>query len=504
VIDGVTLAEENRVLVKDQAAPAENGMYKKNGAALVRTTDYAEDAFVKGGLKVYVQEGTANAKKTFRMFTTGTIDVGTTATSWEEDGGGGGGSDLATTLAAGNITDGTNLLLSSGDEIAGAPAVGASGLNGFPLVLRGGDGDGAGGVGPTQARTTGNARGKGAVDLQVAGTAAQVAAPDYSVLTGKGNTIGADDYAAFVAGHGNTSAFGSYGNTVLGKDNQGTGGTGGYANTIVGWKHRMNTLSYFSGNTVGGFYQRFYDDYTTNNTVGGWGHKFYDGGNGTSNNAVFGKYHRLNVNGNVGYTESNFMAGNLNQFYGPIQFAAVMGRNHVVAEGADYTFLAGGGHVTAAGVVAGSAVGKTASVHTDNAFFVGTAFGQASLSPSGATNSAAPTLVPEFSVASGRIVGFTLVVTAIDAANSDSAMWIITGAIANIAGTTALVGSPLVQAAAGTWSAVSSSIPTFNTGAAGWTIDIAADNVNDTLEITGGSATATTDWHATLTTSEAK
>jgi hypothetical protein len=52
--------------------------------------------------------------------------------------------DLATTLLVGNITGGSNIIVTNGDEIRGQAAPAASGLDGFDLVLRGGAGDGAG------------------------------------------------------------------------------------------------------------------------------------------------------------------------------------------------------------------------------------------------------------------------------------------------------------------------------------------------------------------------
>jgi len=52
--------------------------------------------------------------------------------------------DLATTLLVGNITGGTHVIVTNGDEIRGQAAPAASGLDGYDLVLRGGAGDGGG------------------------------------------------------------------------------------------------------------------------------------------------------------------------------------------------------------------------------------------------------------------------------------------------------------------------------------------------------------------------
>lgn len=73
VIDGVTLATGNRVLVKDQTDPTQNGIYivQASGAA-VRATDFDQTSPVDeiNGSWVGVQEGTANAGKVFIQYGT--------------------------------------------------------------------------------------------------------------------------------------------------------------------------------------------------------------------------------------------------------------------------------------------------------------------------------------------------------------------------------------------------------------------------------------------------
>jgi hypothetical protein len=60
-IDGVALATGNRILVKDQAAPAENGIYVVNASgAPTRASDLDTWADVPGAY-VFVEEGTTNA-----------------------------------------------------------------------------------------------------------------------------------------------------------------------------------------------------------------------------------------------------------------------------------------------------------------------------------------------------------------------------------------------------------------------------------------------------------
>ena len=61
-IDGVTLAADDRILVKDQSTSSANGLYQFNGAgsALTRTTD-ADNASEMNGLAVFVQKGSTQS-----------------------------------------------------------------------------------------------------------------------------------------------------------------------------------------------------------------------------------------------------------------------------------------------------------------------------------------------------------------------------------------------------------------------------------------------------------
>lgn len=79
-VDGVTLAQGDRVLVKDQASGAENGIYvvQASGAA-VRADDADSTAEVSPGMFTFVEEGTINADAGWVLTNNGTITVGTTA-----------------------------------------------------------------------------------------------------------------------------------------------------------------------------------------------------------------------------------------------------------------------------------------------------------------------------------------------------------------------------------------------------------------------------------------
>ena len=111
-LDGVSLAVNDRVLVKNQSSGEENGIYRvvtvgsgANGA-WERARDWNGDTenSVRAGSAVYIQEGTASTKKTFVLTTTGTIDVGTTSLAFTDNGTSGTSAlGTVTTQNSGNI-----------------------------------------------------------------------------------------------------------------------------------------------------------------------------------------------------------------------------------------------------------------------------------------------------------------------------------------------------------------------------------------------------------------
>ena len=79
-IDGVAVATGDRVLLKNQAAGAENGIYVvvASGAAS-RSTDADVSADVTSGMYAFVSEGSASASMGFALTTADPITLGTTA-----------------------------------------------------------------------------------------------------------------------------------------------------------------------------------------------------------------------------------------------------------------------------------------------------------------------------------------------------------------------------------------------------------------------------------------
>lgn len=87
-IDGVVLATGDRILIKDQAAPDENGIYVVPASgAPTRATDFDAGADNLSGATVTIQEGTANAEKKFTCSTNNPITIGVTNITFIDAGG---------------------------------------------------------------------------------------------------------------------------------------------------------------------------------------------------------------------------------------------------------------------------------------------------------------------------------------------------------------------------------------------------------------------------------
>lgn len=97
-IDSIVAVVGDRVLVKDQAAGLQNGIYTVTdiGSAstnwvLTRATDFDNNPSgeIAGGDFVFVQEGTTNADNGYVVTTNGTVTVGTTSIDWVQFSGAG-------------------------------------------------------------------------------------------------------------------------------------------------------------------------------------------------------------------------------------------------------------------------------------------------------------------------------------------------------------------------------------------------------------------------------
>lgn len=81
-IDGISLVAGERVLVKDQTAGAQNGLYLVASGAWTRTVDADGNGEVTPRTTVAVEEGTLNGGSKYTVTNTGTIVIGTTAIVW--------------------------------------------------------------------------------------------------------------------------------------------------------------------------------------------------------------------------------------------------------------------------------------------------------------------------------------------------------------------------------------------------------------------------------------
>jgi hypothetical protein len=89
VIDGVTLATGDRVLIKDQATGSENGIYTVNATgAPTRATDADASADVTAGLTVFISEGTTQGNSAWSVTNDAAITLGTTAIVFTQVAGG--------------------------------------------------------------------------------------------------------------------------------------------------------------------------------------------------------------------------------------------------------------------------------------------------------------------------------------------------------------------------------------------------------------------------------
>ena len=83
-IDGVTMATNDRVLLKDQSTASQNGIYVWAGASspLTRAVDADTSGELQPGTAVTITEGTTNADKVYQIISDAAITIGTTSQIW--------------------------------------------------------------------------------------------------------------------------------------------------------------------------------------------------------------------------------------------------------------------------------------------------------------------------------------------------------------------------------------------------------------------------------------
>lgn len=128
--DGITPVANDRVLVRAQTTPAQNGIYLAAAGAWARTLDFDDDSDADPGTLVPVAEGTANADSVWQLATNAPITVGTTGLTFSIVGRAGvdpgahgtdhdpGGSDAVTTAAAVGLNAGSTNTEGSATSLA--------------------------------------------------------------------------------------------------------------------------------------------------------------------------------------------------------------------------------------------------------------------------------------------------------------------------------------------------------------------------------------------------
>jgi hypothetical protein len=132
-IDGVTLVTGDRVLIKDQAAGADNGVYVVQASgAPVRATDFDGSGEVVGGATFWVNEGSTNVDTQWSLTTNDVITVGSTSLSFSQSGATTGVTAGAGLTKTGSVidvitADSTRIVVNANDIDLGQPTIGGSG-----------------------------------------------------------------------------------------------------------------------------------------------------------------------------------------------------------------------------------------------------------------------------------------------------------------------------------------------------------------------------------------
>lgn len=111
VVDGVTLATGDRILIKDQSTGTENGIYVVNASgAPTRAEDFNSDQDATTGVTVFVSEGSVNANSAWSISTNDPITLGTSPVVFVQVGGG-----SLYKAGAGLVLDGSTFNITAAD-----------------------------------------------------------------------------------------------------------------------------------------------------------------------------------------------------------------------------------------------------------------------------------------------------------------------------------------------------------------------------------------------------
>ena len=204
--DGIALSVSDRLLVKDQAAPLQNGIYVVTdlgnaGSPFILTRSVDSDDNMEGGNYTFIQEGTANSDSGWVLTSDGTITVGTTGIVWAQFSGAGAivsGTGLTKSGGTIQIGDGTtgdiNGINRAAGEISVATGAGLEVSGNQVRVAAAAAGNGlAGGAGSPLSVNVGTG-------LEINADTVRMAAASGAGLTGGGATVLAVDPAALITG----------------------------------------------------------------------------------------------------------------------------------------------------------------------------------------------------------------------------------------------------------------------------------------------------------------
>ena len=228
-IDGVTLADGDRVLVKNQTDASENGVYTA-GASPARATDFDADSEVTAGAFFFVEEGSTNADSGFVVSTNGAITVGSTNIAFTQFSGSGqitAGTGMTKSGNTLNVVGGDGITANANDLAIDIAANSALNISGGALDVTIDLSDATNDVTGTLAKTNGGTGQTSLDNIADAGNSRITVTNGSGVLIGGGSnlTLDVNESNLDLASIGGSLALGSQVSGALGVANGGTGGT---------------------------------------------------------------------------------------------------------------------------------------------------------------------------------------------------------------------------------------------------------------------------------------
>ena len=230
VIDGVTLATGDRILIKNQTTASENGIYTVNATGAPTRASDADAGAELVNATVYVSEGSTLADTQWTCSTNAPITLGSTNLTFVQLAGGAGGGltnfTEAVNTAAPNATIPVVSLTPNNAASRVDIALRPKGSGAFSMHV------------PDNLSSGGNKRGVGAVDLQLARSAASEVASGGNSFAAGGYSEASGDLAVaigygLIADGNYSTAFGQYVST-RGRIGYEVHGSGIFGGGIVG------------------------------------------------------------------------------------------------------------------------------------------------------------------------------------------------------------------------------------------------------------------------------